>query len=131
MFARRLRGPDTFNPRYVDQSNVTRMMKTLSGDEWARVDRAIYTIWLFSELNYDMPGRSQQHCEAINKWTIADENLNLLISPDLAVLYVVQRIIIRLLRPMVRDYTYYADPDEMEIMPSLAGSLCHCKLSMT
>ncbi|KAJ6263402.1 hypothetical protein Dda_1965 [Drechslerella dactyloides] len=80
----------------VAESDIAALMLTISPSEYARVEKAYYTLWTFLELHRvdrrTNPGLSPQYHEAMNKWTIWNEDGSARFDTDIGLLHLVQDI---------------------------------------
>ncbi|KAK6511392.1 hypothetical protein TWF481_000308 [Arthrobotrys musiformis] len=100
-------------------------METVTDSEYARVDEAYYTIWLYRELNYNVELRSFQHVTAINEWAFWKKDGSLQVVPDLGILSHVLRVTsLEIIYPHVLQYHQTLSQEELETIATVVDALC-------
>ncbi|KAK6510867.1 hypothetical protein TWF506_009961 [Arthrobotrys conoides] len=100
-------------------------MKTITESEYARVDEAYYTLWLYKELNYNVELRSLEQVTAINNWALWEENGSLRVTPDIGILSHVLRVTsIEIIYPYVQRYNRTLSLEELNAVVDVVDAIC-------
>ncbi|RVD83438.1 uncharacterized protein DFL_007824 [Arthrobotrys flagrans] len=100
-------------------------MKTVTQSEYARVDEAYYTLWLYKELNDNVELRSLEQVTAVNNWALWDDNGSLRVTPDVGVLSHVLRVTsTEIIYPYVQKYSKTLTLEELHTIVEVIEALC-------
>ncbi|EGX50431.1 hypothetical protein AOL_s00076g195 [Orbilia oligospora ATCC 24927] len=100
-------------------------MKTITESEYARVDEAYYTLWLYKELNYNVELRSLEQVTAMNNWALWEENGSLRVTPDIGILSHVLRVTsTEIIYPYVQHYNRTLSLEELHAIVDVIEALC-------
>ncbi|KAK6529736.1 hypothetical protein TWF281_008898 [Arthrobotrys megalospora] len=110
---------------HVDQVDILADMETITQSEYARVDEAYYTLWLYKELNYDVELRSLEQVTAINNWAFWDEDGSFRVVPDVGILSHVLRVTSTgIIYPHVRKYGKTLSLEDLSSIAAVVEALC-------
>ncbi|KAK6354278.1 hypothetical protein TWF730_008691 [Orbilia blumenaviensis] len=107
------------------QTDALEEMKTITHSEYARVDEAYYTLWLYKELNYNVELRSLEQVAAVNNWAFWNNDGTPQIVPDVGILSHVLRVTsVGIVYPHVRKYGKTLSLQELHSISEVVEAIC-------
>ncbi|KAK6334793.1 hypothetical protein TWF718_010238 [Orbilia javanica] len=109
----------------VREEDILADMKTVTESEYARVDEAYYTLWLYKELNYSVELRSLDQVATLNNWALRCDDGSLKVIPDVGILSHVLRVTsTEIIYPHVQKYNKTLGLIELHAIGEIVEALC-------